>query len=330
MREPQKGTPLSGQLGGETDRGVRWADLHGRLDRFHRAKQRAITMVNHIESLGHVPELPPSALPSLRECGSYLRFQYWQHRDVARLAGANFCKIHLLCPLCAIRRGARSLRVYLDKWMTIQNENKNLRLWFVTFTIKNGFDLSERFDHLNQSITKLRKQVEKQKLRNSTLSEFAKAEGGLGSFETTFSDTHGYHPHIHFILALDKDAVIDSAKLSEEWRTITGDSFIVDAKPTYGEPIEAFVEITKYALKFSDMRENENFNAYLTLRGRRLFRSFGCFYGVEIPDDLTDEEMNLDEPFIEYIFRHFKNVGYQCVEKRSCDHSKPFNEILIE
>lgn len=330
MGNPERATPLSAKLGGESDRGVSLEQHWKRLRRFQEAKQRALAMVSHIRSLGQLPQLAPSTVPSLEECGDYLRFQYYHQRDIARLAGANFCKIHLLCPLCAIRRGARSLRIYLEKWEQIRQENPNLVLWFVTFTVRNGFDLGERFDHLNQSITKLINNRNKNKHRNTIPTEFAKVEGGIGSFETTFSDTHGWHPHVHFIMALEKENEINPEKLSAEWRRMTGDSFIVDARPVYGEPVEAFVEICKYALKFSDMRAEQNFEAFLTLRSRRMFRSFGCFYGVKIPEDLNDEEMDLDEPYTEFIYRYFHSIGYQCVEQRECTHEKPFAEIQTE
>jgi hypothetical protein len=36
---------------------------------------------------------------------------------------ASFCMKHLLRPLCAIRRGAKAMKAYLDRWEVIRAEN---------------------------------------------------------------------------------------------------------------------------------------------------------------------------------------------------------------
>jgi hypothetical protein len=65
-----------------------------------------------------------------RSCisGSDLRglpaFRHYFTIDKVRLHGASFCMKHLLCPLCAIRRGAKALKAYLDRWEVIQVEKR--------------------------------------------------------------------------------------------------------------------------------------------------------------------------------------------------------------
>jgi len=334
---PERATPLSEVLAGESDRGASFEDLRDRrLVRYARAKRRSLEMVAHIESIikpsddlsgGIVPFedpilgirgfLSPSVLAALRQCGDYLRWHYYYQRDIARLAGANFCKCHLLCPLCAIRRGARLLRCSLEKWDITLSENPSFELWLVTLTVKNGFDLQERFEHLAESYSKLVELRKKQRQRKSVHCEFGKIEGALTSFETTWSDIHGYHPHAHMICAVNKGVFINEGILASEWHGVTGDSFVVNARPVYGDPIEAFCEVTKYAVKTSDMTVQRNFDVYTKLRGRNLFRSFGCFYGIQIPEDYNDiNEMSKDEPYIELIARYFCGVGYQFTEIR--------------
>ena len=72
----------------------------------------------------------------------------------------------------------------------------------------------------------------------------------------------------------------DAHQLSREWEALTGDSFIVDVRPMYGE-IDGFLETFKYALKFSDLELSDNLHAYKTLKGKRLINSFGALRGVE-------------------------------------------------
>ena len=82
----------------------------------------------------------------------------------------------------------------------------------------------------------------------------------------------------------------DAHQLSREWEALTGDSFIVDVRPMYGE-IDGFLETFKYALKFSDLELSDNLHAYKTLKGKRLINSFGALRGVEVPEELTDDDL---------------------------------------
>ena len=52
------------------------------------------------------------------------------------------------------------------------------------------------------------------------------------------------------ILATSQPSQTD---LSTEWHKITGDSMVVDCRPILGDPAEGFMEVFKYAVKFSDL-----------------------------------------------------------------------------
>jgi hypothetical protein len=73
-----------------------------------------------ISSTSKVKNAPP-APPT---CGDYLAFRHYFTIDKVRLHGASFCMKHLLCPLCAIRRGSKALKAYLDRWEVIQVEKR--------------------------------------------------------------------------------------------------------------------------------------------------------------------------------------------------------------
>ena len=92
-----------------------------------------------------------------------------------------------------------------------------------------------------------------------------------------------------------------NSKLSKDWKRITGDSFIVDIRPITGDPVEGFIEVFKYALKFSDLTPSQTVEAFSYLQGNRLQGSFGSFRGVEVPDDLNEESLD-DLPYIELIY----------------------------
>lgn len=60
-----------------------------------------------------------------------------------------------------------------------------------------------------------------------------------------------WHPHLHMI-ALAEFAP-DAERLSRDWHEIYRDSFIVDVRPiSQDDPASGFVEVFKYAVKFSD------------------------------------------------------------------------------
>ena len=64
-----------------------------------------------------------------------------------------------------------------------------------------------------------------------------------------------------------------------------------------------FCEVFKYALKSSDMEIPDTLHAFDVLRGKRLIASAGCFRGVEVPEELTDEPLD-GLPYVEMLFRH--------------------------
>jgi hypothetical protein len=84
-------------------------------------KSRALDVAEFIEA--HV-EGQEKLHQRLSECGDYLAFRHYFTIDKVRLHGASFCMKHLLCPLCAIRRGSKALKAYLDRWEVIQVEKR--------------------------------------------------------------------------------------------------------------------------------------------------------------------------------------------------------------
>jgi hypothetical protein len=98
----------------------------------------------------------------------------------------------------------------------------------------------------------------------------------------------------------------DARRLSEDWQKFTGDSFIVDVSPF--DPSKALannlMEVLKYALKFSELPEADNWEAYEKLSGRRLIASFGSLRGLQLPTDLNDDMTDLqDLPYVDLIYR---------------------------
>ena len=290
--------------------------LATRIAKYGRAKRRSVQMLAYLqERLRNAPvgdcrrALLKRQVGLLRACGTWLHFAYyfgWSeagYRDEYRLIRANFCDQHLLCNFCAVRRGIQKLNAYLKRYRHLLQLNPYRIPLLITFTVKNGPDFKERFEHLVRSFRRL--QDNRRRYRSSPrrhpFTQLAKVTGGVGAFENTYNAEIGeHHPHLHLI-ALCND-IPAHKPLVDEWRAITGDSFVVDIRPfqDISNPESAFMEVFKYTLKFSTMPLDVNYQASKALAGRRLLISFGDFWGVKVPEQLTDEP--LDREHVDYYF----------------------------
>jgi plasmid rolling circle replication initiator protein Rep len=342
--------PLGGSaLAGDSQKGYsEISSFSDRIERYGKAKSRQLRIVNHLKHNANPKAeclIDSEKLSNkLCSCGNYLVFNQYYTVGQTRLKKASFCKNHLLCQLCAIRRGAKQVEAYSSRYELLNKAQPHLKPYLLTLTVKNGNDLQERFRHLTVSFRKYLERRRNSFKRNRGFNELSKAEGGVFSYEVTKSSDGSWHPHLHMVVLLNPDNLIDfptqpkkhnpqewaslspaekrneklkwqkyissksNTKLSIEWLDITGDSSIVDLRPIEGDPVEGFVEVFKYALKFSDMKPEDNIYAYSVLKGSRLTGSFGSLWGVKVPDKLEDDLLS-DLPYIELFYAYTKS-GY--------------------
>lgn len=312
--DPEKSNPLIPQSLAAEGTGDQDQDLTARLKRYGTAKARNYQMAGFL-----VLERHQKLAQQLYDCGSFLRFRRYLDHGQTRLVESRSCDVSLLCPLCAIRRGGRLLRRYHERLLHLAGAHD---FYLVTLTVKNGDDLAERYQHLLSSWNRVNKRAKK------GYGVFADASGAFGSIEFTKSE-HGWHPHLHMIWAMPKGSAPiawgKDSQLGLDWLAASGDSYIVHAErisagegaPAIGEGptsaatdplISALCETLKYALKFSDLELADNLHAYQTLKGKRLTRAYGCFFGLEVPEKLDDDP--LDGPYIETLYRWTKSKGY--------------------
>jgi len=139
--------------------------------------------------------------------------------------GADLAQLHDLG-----RRERRSQGYYKDH-----------RARFVTLTVKNGDNLEERFGHLQDGFSKLRR---------SKLWDALEIDYYVGFYEVT-NEGAGWHPHLHLVVF---SRWIRQAALSEVWHAISGDSMIVDIQLVRSN-VDAFCdELVKYVAKPVDAR----------------------------------------------------------------------------
>jgi hypothetical protein len=317
---PEKGKPQStNALAGEVERGFdELGKLPSRLDRYAAARQRALVNLTEIDKKINVSsdiliENPfylhlQNLRPKLASCGNYLGFRHYYTVGKVRLTAATFCKAHLLCPLCAIRRGSKTLEAYTIRYHVIMATNPGLKLAMLTLTVKNGDDLAERFEHLRSSFQRLLEHRRDYQKKGRGFTEFSKVLGLVGAYEVT-NKGNGWHPHAHMMILYRTR--LNASKLRQEWQKITGDSKVLRIDPARHpqDPAQDFLEVFKYALKFGDLTPEQNMEAYEIMRGKRLLFSAGLFWGVKVPESMLDEKLD-DLPYFDILYKYIAGSGY--------------------
>ena len=293
------------------------ADQHrDRITRFSLLKHRAKLQENFLYSKVEFNQNGQTeksykamkAASKLSGCGQFLLFRNYYTLDQVKLEKFHVCNQHLLCPMCAGIRAARSMNRYIQRIDVLMRQNPRLKPVLLTLTVKNGEDLQERFEHLTRSFRTLLQRYRDFKKKGWGFNQFCKIDGGFYTTEYTYNEkTKQWHPHIH-IFALINDW-IDQEELAETWHDITHDSYIVDVRRVrktkeHGYS-KAVAEVCKYALKFSDLSLENTWEAFLVLKGKRLTGSFGSMHGIKIPDTATPDEMPKEElPYLAMLY-HF-------------------------
>ena len=310
-----------------------------RIARYSSLKRRQVAVSDYI--LSHLPYLR-NLVNKLDSCGSWLLFRYWYLDDIRRLLSGFTCKKWLLCPACAMRRSARYVMEYARKILHVMKEHRGCVPVLITRTVKNGSDLRERYDHLNDAHKRMLKQRQRSlnNKRLRTLSVMRFILGSVGSYE--FKKGCGsdeWHPHSHEIALLDPAGGFEFTELVRkgktvhvplefenalrtEWLHVTGDSHMIDVRRVEASDTDllfkAVCEAFKYALKVNELTVEEQVYAYRVLSGRRLIFSYGCLRGVKVSEDLSDdiEEALKDRP---YIHEYYRFDGHSYVQEEASE-----------
>lgn len=314
MPKPEIKKPLNTfDLAVEVSKGFDESDkFSARLERYSTAKKRGLENFDYLSKLykqlssegdhGILAEVVRTTSTRLKDCGHYLKFNHYYTVGKVRLTKAYFCKQHLICPLCAIRRGAKTLSAYTKRYDVIRAENPSWRLSMITLTVKNGEVLEERFEHLQKAMRRVFERRRDWFKKGWGKTEWRKVHGYVGTYEVT-NQGKGWHPHAHIMVLHTEN--FDYKALQAEWKEITGDSHVlnVSAAQHPDEPQIDFLEVFKYAVKFSDLTPLDNTTAFLALRGYRLLFSGGAFRGVYVSENLEDLLLD-DLPYIELMYQY--------------------------
>jgi len=220
----------------------------------------------------------PSRRRAFGECGSYS----WTEQNVYKHDEFRFRHNHCHDRLCTPCANARSQRITAALLQVIGDQPVS----FITLTLcGRGETLSDLIDRLFKHFRALR--------LHPTWAD--KVRGGAAFIEVKWSDkAQRWHPHLHIIADA---SFINQGELSDVWRGISKDSFIVDIRRVKNPQVTGHY-VTKYASKpinSSFINEPERLDEALkSLKGRRLCLCFGTWYHTPL-NGAEDEEFDLEQ-----------------------------------
>lgn len=298
--------------------------LTKKIERYSFWKDRALNLSSYLKS----QNFSPQKLSELTKCGNYLEFNNYFTIDKVRLVNANFCRRHLLCGVCALRRSVKFLRAYVPKIETLADGSD---VYMLTLTVKNSDNLLQAFEHLRTSVQKYFYNGSMFRIgKMKSWSELSRFHSSVGSYEFKRGRAGGWHPHFHCLVFSDSACEPDKFQISKEWLNITGDSKIIDCRAVYGrnKPVSsddlndnlqsdfekfnpllsAAVEVLKYSLKINDLTFPDQLHAFNTLSGKNLIRSSGLFRGLKVENSLLDSPFDdADLPYIKMLYKFDKS-----------------------
>jgi len=222
----------------------------------------------------------PNRLEAWDQCGS----RAWVFRsttDPARYkVRATYCHDRF-CKPCA---RAKALTIAGN----LQDHIQGRRTRFVTLTLAPRPEpLRDQITRLYQCFTRLRRQ-KWWKLA---------VKGGAAFFEVTVNPRSGHwHPHLHIIV---EGKYIPQQQLSNAWKDITGDSYIVDVRAVSNEK-----EVAQYVCKYVGnpfpatlCRDSDRLEeAIEAINGRRTCLTFGSWRGIKLTKLPEDDDWQAVAP----------------------------------
>lgn len=317
------------------------AGHHARLERYARSHRRALEQAQWLTESPSISEYESDAKHStaarLVSCGAWLVFRNYHEQPESermRLASGHLCDLFKLCPICAARRGGRCVQRYGERCLHVLNEVGGIKPYLVTLTMRNSWDLEERFKAFMDSKKRLvqrRRDAMKGRVKSATLHW----DGFAGSVEIKRGANSGlWHPHVHLVVLSTTDIAAPElqAQLSDEWKSITGDSHVVDVRPFLHpeDPYADLCEVFKYAVKFSTLDYDDAWTLQWSLKGRRFIFAGGSLYGVKLPDLLDDcPDDPHDDPYTELMYEYAEIDSRPSYELREAnEHTREHSRYL--
>lgn len=251
----------------------------------------------------------------LHSCGRYLAFNQYLFSGQVKLASGNFCNLHMLCPCCAAARSRRLLARWLPLVFNPRYENR-VTHYLLTLTWPPPSETACPSDGAASGDLKANLAVGQRawvklwkRKTNRRSGPLADVSGAILATEVTRGPSGKWHPHFHVLVTMPRNRRISAALLREEWKKLTGGVF-VNLKVLRQET--DVIEVFKYAVKPADLGKDgeidspgviTRYEIWSALKGARLIRGFGCYYGGQEEDLTQPETLEQSGAYIELIFK---------------------------
>lgn len=251
----------------------------------------------------------------LMRCGRFLAFRHYLETGKLKLVCGYYCNAHLLCPCCAAARSRRMIASWLPRVFT----DRPAAHYMLTLTwppppvplavaAGPGGEIYKLRRNLAVGTKAWGKLWMRRKKRLT--GPLKRVLGAILSVEVTRGPSGEWHPHFHILLSTPPGYHnrVDAGQLREDWTKLTGGRQI-DIKFMRRET--DIVEVLKYAVKPADLAENgmvsvdaieDRVMIFDALRGRRLLRGYGLYFGAEDPDLTQPEDLDDTGEWIDLVF----------------------------
>lgn len=270
-------------------------------------------------------------IESVSSCNSWFLLDVYEQQKIKDFKKTNLCK-DKFCNNCKKVKQASRMSRFIPQIEKIK-EDYNLYLLTLTVPNCNGSNLKGTIDKMFKCFMRLNRYLNGNlKIKNIDFSSYG-YQGALRSLEVTFKGD-SYHPHIHAIIALEKNYkpqkyIINTYSYSYgEFKRVFSDFEILVQKVWYLlmndirvneknisnldegysctiDDIEesSYYEVFKYMTKATDEDKNiltyDNFKTlYFTLYRVRQIQGYGLFYNFKDEDSLIDEVEELYNIYI--------------------------------
>lgn len=279
-------------------------------------------------------DVEPRRSEKLSTCGTWLMFrEYFEMKGrPKKLAAGLFCQQPLWCGFCAAGQAARQSMTLAKKFNEVIRPGGQIP-YMVTLTAKSDSDLGAMKGRVWAAWAKLmQRRRDARKGKSDTIT--GPWEGGFVSGEVKRGKGgHGWHYHLHGLVLDDSGRFAPRReRLTREWAGLLGQKWAsTQFEPvarTGSDPVaSAIIETCKYAVKW-DGRESFEDRAYAAnaLHRVRRVRTFGCLYGLKLPDDVTDDMSEYEgQAFRELVYRYLDG-SYQKRETLEAQRETAFDE----
>lgn len=249
-------------------------------------------------------------------CGAHAWVLESQDDDKRLKIASATCKDRFCVP-CADTRSARIGN-------RIRAKIPPAGISFLTLTLADAdLDLSHLIDKLLRSFRQLRAW---RRWRETVA-------GGVAFLEIKWSEKkQRWHPHIH---ALIEAGYLPQDQISDQWKRITGGSFIVDIRrPHVAE--SAIHYVTKYGSKALDQSFVSNPDrldeALQALKGRHLCLAFGAWRAWALIEDDERQEWKTIDSLTSLLDREARGdpQAIKIMEQLRCQYARPIPTLTRE